>query len=126
MTRRKQRAIPLSQRPVLDLVLAKARPPLAVVLGSPGETAHLLEAIGPLDTVCYQQDLYQADRLTEEPHRRRECTDRMAKPGKALQGADELRFGTGRRQIKRRLQRGVKSVAPWRRGQDSASPRPSP
>jgi 16S rRNA (guanine1207-N2)-methyltransferase len=64
MSRRK--ATPLSQREVPAVVRDKARPPLAVVLGSPAETINLLRAIPASDAVCYQMDLYQAERLTGE------------------------------------------------------------
>ncbi len=49
-----------------DLVRAKARPPLAVVLGSPAETAHCLNALNGIEAVCYQMDLHQAERLQAE------------------------------------------------------------
>jgi 16S rRNA (guanine1207-N2)-methyltransferase len=66
MARRK--VTPLSQREVPALVRDKARPPLAVVLGSPAEVVNLLGA-GPgggAEAVCYQMDLHQAERLTNE------------------------------------------------------------
>jgi 16S rRNA (guanine1207-N2)-methyltransferase len=66
MSRRKRNYLPLSQRPVPDSVRSKLRAPLAIVLGSPAEVAHLLETCPLPDTVCYQMDLYQADRLGEE------------------------------------------------------------
>jgi len=66
MTKRKRNEVPLSQRPVPELVRAKARPPLAVVLGSPAEAAHLLQECAVRDAVCYQMDLHQAGRLQEE------------------------------------------------------------
>jgi 16S rRNA (guanine1207-N2)-methyltransferase len=51
-------------------VLARVRPPAAVVLGSPAEVAHLLSACdtltAPEDAVCYQMDLHQAERTREE------------------------------------------------------------
>lgn len=63
-TRRSE--MPLSQRAVPELVAAKARPPLCVVLGSPAEVVNLLRGCGGPETVCYQMDLYQADRLRAE------------------------------------------------------------
>jgi 16S rRNA (guanine1207-N2)-methyltransferase len=70
MSRRKRADAPLSQRPVPEAVLARVRPPVAVVLGSPAEVAHLLGACdnvtSPEDTVCYQMDLHQAERAREE------------------------------------------------------------
>jgi hypothetical protein len=66
MSRRKPREVPLSQRAVPEVVVDKARPPLAVVLGSPAEVVNLLAACDGAETTCYQMDLYQAERLREE------------------------------------------------------------
>jgi 16S rRNA (guanine1207-N2)-methyltransferase len=44
----------------------RVRPPLAVVLGSPAEVVNLLSALQGTEAVCYQMDLYQAERLTAE------------------------------------------------------------
>jgi 16S rRNA (guanine1207-N2)-methyltransferase len=63
---RKRKEVPLSQRAVPDLVRARARPPLAVVLGSPAEVAHCLNAFGGIEATCYQMDLHQAERLQAE------------------------------------------------------------
>jgi 16S rRNA (guanine1207-N2)-methyltransferase len=63
---RRRKEIPLSQRDVPELVRAKARPPLAVVLGSPAEVVNCLEAFGNVETTCYQMDLHQAERLQAE------------------------------------------------------------
>jgi 23S rRNA (guanine1835-N2)-methyltransferase len=49
-----------------DLLKKKVRPPVAVVLGSPSRTAELVGQLGVPGTICYQMDLYQADRLREE------------------------------------------------------------
>ena len=49
-----------------EAVRARVRPPLAVVLGSPAEVVHLLTACPGAEAVCYQMDLYQAERLREE------------------------------------------------------------
>jgi 16S rRNA (guanine1207-N2)-methyltransferase len=66
MTRHKRAEKSLSNRSVPDFVAGKARPPLAVVLGSPAEVVNLLSAIpGGVETTCYQMDLYQAERLRE-------------------------------------------------------------
>jgi 16S rRNA G1207 methylase RsmC len=65
MSRRNRAPLPLSHRPVPEAVRAKIRPPLAVVLGSPTEVIHLLHACDGAGAVCYQMDLYQADRLRE-------------------------------------------------------------
>jgi 16S rRNA (guanine1207-N2)-methyltransferase len=47
-------------------VCDKARSSLAVVLGSPAEVINLLSALPALEVTCYQMDLHQAERLTEE------------------------------------------------------------
>ncbi len=63
---RKRKEVPLSQRIVPDLVRGKARPPLAVVLGSPAEVVHGLAALSGIEATCYQMDLHQAERLRAE------------------------------------------------------------
>jgi 16S rRNA (guanine1207-N2)-methyltransferase len=63
---RKRKEVPLSQRAVPELVRAKARPPLAVVLGSPAEVVQCLHAFDGIDATCYQMDLHQAERLGAE------------------------------------------------------------
>jgi 16S rRNA (guanine1207-N2)-methyltransferase len=60
---RRRKEMPLSQRSVPSVVRDKARPPLAVVLGSPAEVVHCLDALAGLETTCYQMDLHQAERL---------------------------------------------------------------
>jgi 16S rRNA (guanine1207-N2)-methyltransferase len=64
--RRRRGEVPLSQREVPELVRTRARPPLVIVLGSPAEVVHLLDGLGGPEAVCYQMDLYQAERLREE------------------------------------------------------------
>ncbi len=76
MSRRKRKEVPLSQRAVPELVRTKTRPPVAVVLGSPAEVAHFLEESDAGEAVCYQMDLYQAERLQEEL-RERELAGRV-------------------------------------------------
>lgn len=44
----------------------RLKAPLAVVLGSPRQAADLAGMLDDRDIVCYQQDLYQADRVREE------------------------------------------------------------
>jgi len=65
MSRRNRAPLPLSRRPVPEVVREKARAPLAVVLGSPAEVIHLLHSCDSAGAVCYQIDLYQAERLRE-------------------------------------------------------------
>jgi 16S rRNA (guanine1207-N2)-methyltransferase len=52
--------------PLPNTVLSRLRPPLAVVLGSPHEAAQLIAAANLPNTVAYQMDLYQAERLRAE------------------------------------------------------------
>lgn len=66
MSRRKRSEKTLSKQPVPRFLLDKARPPLAVVLGSPAEVVHLLAALPAVETTCYQMDLHQGDRLRDE------------------------------------------------------------
>jgi 16S rRNA (guanine1207-N2)-methyltransferase len=47
-------------------VRERLRPPLAVVLGSPGEVVRILPALAVPDAVCYQMDLHPAERLRHE------------------------------------------------------------
>lgn len=66
MSRRKRPERSLSRMAVPALIPAKVRGPLAVVLGSPAEVVHLLEALPGVEATCYQMDLYQAARLRDE------------------------------------------------------------
>jgi 16S rRNA (guanine1207-N2)-methyltransferase len=50
----------------LTVVQNKIRPPVAVILGAPGEVVRLVTGLETPEVVCYQMDLYQADRLREE------------------------------------------------------------
>lgn len=49
-----------------EVVRQKIRPPVAIVLGSPGEVARLVQSLEAGSVVCYQMDLHQASRLREE------------------------------------------------------------
>jgi 16S rRNA (guanine1207-N2)-methyltransferase len=51
--------------PLLDAVKQRVEPPVALVLGAPGVAAQLVERLNQSPVVCYQMDLYQADRLRE-------------------------------------------------------------
>ncbi|MDB5306537.1 MAG: rlmG [Gemmataceae bacterium] len=46
-------------------VSGKVRPPVCVVLGPPWPVANLVKALGGVETVCYQMDLHQADRVRD-------------------------------------------------------------
>ena len=56
---------PLS-RDLLAAVRQRLRPPVLIALGSPRRAAELVAALGLPDTVCYQMDLFQAERLRAE------------------------------------------------------------
>jgi len=63
---KRKRERPLSQLPVPEVLLAKVRSPLVVVLGSPAEVVNLLSALPGIDATCYQMDVFQAERLRAE------------------------------------------------------------
>jgi 16S rRNA (guanine1207-N2)-methyltransferase len=50
----------------VDAIQGRARPPLAIVLGTPGDAAFVLQALKIPDVVCYQMDLYPGERLRRE------------------------------------------------------------
>lgn len=52
--------------PLLETALPRVRPPVAFILGAPRLIAQLAARIDLPGTVCYQMDLYQAERLREE------------------------------------------------------------
>jgi 16S rRNA (guanine1207-N2)-methyltransferase len=56
---------------LLRVLADKLRPPFGVVLGSPREAADLIGLLKSDDAVCYQMDLYQAERLQEALAERR-------------------------------------------------------
>jgi 23S rRNA (guanine1835-N2)-methyltransferase len=49
--------------PLLDSVKERVRPPVVIVQGSPVQAAELCVALGHVETVCYQLDLHQANKL---------------------------------------------------------------
>jgi 16S rRNA G1207 methylase RsmC len=55
---------------LVRLILSRLRPPFGIVLGSPTEVAELLPRLPAGETTCFQLDLYQADRLTQEVRER--------------------------------------------------------
>jgi 16S rRNA G1207 methylase RsmC len=48
-----------------EVLRTKVKPPMAVVLGAPGEVCALLDHLRFESTICYQMDLYPADRLRD-------------------------------------------------------------
>ncbi len=57
---------PLSQREVPEAVVERVEGKTVVVLGSPAEVVNLLGSVQVVDPVCWQVDLYQAERVREE------------------------------------------------------------
>src|SRR5262245_62324343 len=53
-------------RELLSAVGRRLRPPVLIALGSPRRTAELVADLALPDTVCYQMDLFQAERLRAE------------------------------------------------------------
>ena len=52
--------------PLLDTVMTRVHPPVALVLGAPRVVTQLVERLNPAAVVCYQMDLFQAERLRED------------------------------------------------------------
>src|SRR5262245_32641772 len=57
---------PTKPRIPIEIISSKIRPPLAIVLGTSGEVSTVLEAVPRQWVVCYQMDLYSAQRLREK------------------------------------------------------------
>jgi 16S rRNA (guanine1207-N2)-methyltransferase len=51
---------------LLDSIKSRVRPPVVIVLGSPAQAADLCAGLGNVETVCYQMDLHQADKLRQQ------------------------------------------------------------
>jgi 16S rRNA (guanine1207-N2)-methyltransferase len=51
---------------LLPVVADRIEPPVCVALGPPRPVAHLVAALGGIETVCWQLDLHQAGRLRDE------------------------------------------------------------
>jgi 16S rRNA G1207 methylase RsmC len=51
--------------PLFDSIKTRVRPPVVILLGSPAQAADLCSALGGVETVCFQIDLHQADRLRQ-------------------------------------------------------------
>ena len=65
----KKRVRPFGE--LMQMVAGKLRPPFGIILGSPREAAALVQNLPEGDAVCYQMDVYQADRLRDELSRHR-------------------------------------------------------
>src|SRR5260370_11333074 len=52
--------------PLLQAAAHRVVPPVALLLGAPRLVAELVNALPPSQLVCYQMDLFQADRLRFE------------------------------------------------------------
>ncbi|MBY0232134.1 MAG: hypothetical protein K2W96_22885, partial [Gemmataceae bacterium] len=64
-SRKKKHSARLSRQDVPLFVREKMAAPACVVLGSPIEVVHVIEACPRLAPVCYQMDHFQAGRLRE-------------------------------------------------------------
>jgi 16S rRNA G1207 methylase RsmC len=53
-------------RELLARVIDKVRPPIVIVLGSPWPVTQLVGLLSPAEIVCYQMDLFVAERLREK------------------------------------------------------------
>ena len=51
---------------LLESIKSRVRPPVVVVMGSPAQAADLCAGLGPVETVCYQMDVHQADKLRHQ------------------------------------------------------------
>src|SRR5262249_41445170 len=51
---------------LLESIKPRARPPVVIVMGSPAQAADLCAGLGPVETVCYQMDVHQADKLRKQ------------------------------------------------------------
>jgi 16S rRNA (guanine1207-N2)-methyltransferase len=63
---RRAKGVEFDVREVLAGLGGKVRPPFGIVMGSPLEAADLAAVLGTDDIVCWQMDLYQAERLEQE------------------------------------------------------------
>lgn len=52
-------------QPLFESIQARIRPPVVILLGSPAQAAELCAGLGELETVCYQMDLHQEDKLRQ-------------------------------------------------------------
>lgn len=52
--------------PLLEAIIQRVKPPVALVLGAPRLVAQLAARLDLPETICYQMDLFQAERLREE------------------------------------------------------------
>jgi 16S rRNA (guanine1207-N2)-methyltransferase len=60
-----EKAVMTSMQRFVEVLRKKVKPPMAVILGAPGEVCALLDHLRFDATVCYQMDLYPADRLRD-------------------------------------------------------------
>ena len=51
---------------LLESIKSRVRPPVVVVMGSPAQAADVCAGLGPVETVCYQMDVHQADKLRQQ------------------------------------------------------------
>lgn len=65
----------------LEIIRARVKPPVLIVLGSPRESFGLVEKLGQEDVHCFQMDLFVADRI-------RDNLAEWGLPGQVVTGAD--------------------------------------
>lgn len=53
-------------QPLFESIQARIRPPVVILLGSPAQAAELGAGLRDVETVCYQMDLHQADKLRQQ------------------------------------------------------------
>jgi 16S rRNA G1207 methylase RsmC len=64
MPAKSKRAVPLAE--LVEALRPRLRPPLGIILGSPNEAVDIVAASRMTDVLCYQMDLFQAERVHEE------------------------------------------------------------
>lgn len=63
MAKKPRPVFSVAQSVVPEQLSSRVRTPFAVILGSPAEVIHLLKSLPVSGGVCYQMDLYQAEKL---------------------------------------------------------------
>jgi 16S rRNA G1207 methylase RsmC len=66
MARRRKAARAAGPLEVPDAVRERLRPPLGIILGGPADVAEIVAAADAGEPVCYQMDLFPAERLREQ------------------------------------------------------------
>jgi hypothetical protein len=61
----KKRLVSLSKIYPPKSLVERIRPPFAIIMGSPSDVVNLLQSSPHKEAVCYQMDLFQAERLQQ-------------------------------------------------------------